>query len=80
MFMHGIEEFDIVRGDTLANPGLLEDDALKRFNVILANPPYSIKSWDSGPLCQRPVWPQSVGDAAAGLCRLCLSAAHSHKP
>jgi len=46
MFMHGIEEFDIVRGDTLANPGLLEDDALKRFNVILANPPYSIKSWD----------------------------------
>ncbi len=46
MFMHGIEEFDIVRGDTLANPGLLEHDELKRFNVILANPPYSIKSWD----------------------------------
>lgn len=46
MFMHGIEEFDIVRGDTLASPGLLENDALKKFNVILANPPYSIKSWD----------------------------------
>lgn len=46
MFMHGIEEFDIVRGDTLAHPGLLENDELKRFNVILANPPYSIKSWD----------------------------------
>ena len=46
MFMHGIEEFDIVRGDTLANPSLLENDELKRFNVILANPPYSIKSWD----------------------------------
>ncbi len=46
MFMHGIEEFDIVRGDTLANPGLLENDELKKFNVILANPPYSIKSWD----------------------------------
>ncbi len=46
MFMHGIEEFDIVRGDTLANPALLENDALKTFNVILANPPYSIKSWD----------------------------------
>ncbi len=46
MFMHGIEEFDIVRGDTLANPGLLENDTLKKFNVILANPPYSIKSWD----------------------------------
>lgn len=46
MFMHGIEEFEIVRGDTLANPGLLENDKLKKFNVILANPPYSIKSWD----------------------------------
>lgn len=46
MFMHGIEEFDIVRGDTLANPGLLKNDELKKFNVILANPPYSIKSWD----------------------------------
>lgn len=46
MFMHGIEEFSIVRGDTLAQPGLLENDELKKFNVILANPPYSIKAWD----------------------------------
>lgn len=46
MFMHGIEEFQIVRGDTLANPAFLENDALKKFNVILANPPYSIKAWD----------------------------------
>lgn len=48
MFMHGIEEFDIVRGNTLSNPGLLENDELKKFNVILANPPYSIKAWDRG--------------------------------
>lgn len=46
MFMHGIEEFEIIRGDTLAQPGLLENDELKKFNVILANPPYSIKAWD----------------------------------
>mgnify|MGYP003631981719 FL=1 len=46
MFMHGIEEFEIVRGNTLSNPGLLQNDELKKFNVILANPPYSIKSWD----------------------------------
>lgn len=46
MFMHGIEEFSIVRGDTLANPAFLQNDELKRFNVILANPPYSIKAWD----------------------------------
>jgi type I restriction enzyme M protein len=46
MFMHGIEEFSIVRGDTLAQPAFLENDKLKKFNVILANPPYSIKAWD----------------------------------
>lgn len=46
MFMHGIEEFSIVRGDTLAQPAFLENDTLKKFNVILANPPYSIKTWD----------------------------------
>ena len=46
MFLHGIEEFQIVRGDTLAQPAFLEHDSLKQFNVILANPPYSIKAWD----------------------------------
>jgi type I restriction enzyme M protein len=46
MFMHGIEEFSIVRGDTLSQPAFLEHDSLKKFNVILANPPYSIKAWD----------------------------------
>ena len=46
MFMHGIEEFSIARGDTLANPIFIERDQLKKFNVILANPPYSIKSWN----------------------------------
>ena len=46
MFMHGIEEFQISRGDTLAQPAFIENDELKKFNVILANPPYSIKAWD----------------------------------
>lgn len=46
MFLHGIEEFSVVRGDTLAQPAFIENDSLKTFNVILANPPYSIKSWD----------------------------------
>jgi len=46
MFLHGIEEFHIVRGDTLSQPAFLENDELKKFNVILANPPYSIKAWD----------------------------------
>ncbi len=46
MFLHGIEDFSVVRGNTLSNPGFLKDDELRTFNIILANPPYSIKSWD----------------------------------
>jgi type I restriction enzyme M protein len=46
MFLHGIEDFEIVRGNTLSQPGLLKNDELRTFNVILANPPYSIKAWD----------------------------------
>lgn len=46
LFLHGIEDFDIVRGDTLANPAFLDGDTLRRFDVVLANPPYSIKAWD----------------------------------
>lgn len=46
MFLHGIEEFKIARGNTLSEPAFLENDELQTFNVILANPPYSIKAWD----------------------------------
>lgn len=46
LFLHGVEDFQIVRGDTLARPAFLERDRLRRFDVILANPPYSIKQWD----------------------------------
>jgi len=45
-FLHGIEDFNIVRGDTLSEPKFVEGDRLKRFDVVLANPPYSIKQWD----------------------------------
>jgi type I restriction enzyme M protein len=48
LFLHGIEDFDVVRGDTLAEPAFIENDELRRFDVVLANPPYSIKSWDRG--------------------------------
>ena len=46
LFLHGIEDFDVVRDDTLANPAFLDGDELRRFDVVLANPPYSIKAWD----------------------------------
>jgi type I restriction enzyme M protein len=46
LFLHGIEDFQIERGDTLADPKFLEGDHLRRFDVVLANPPYSIKQWN----------------------------------
>jgi type I restriction enzyme M protein len=46
LFLHGVEDFDISRGDTLADPKHIEGDRLRQFDVILANPPYSIKQWD----------------------------------
>jgi type I restriction enzyme M protein len=45
-FLHGIEDFQIVRGDTLSEPKFVQGDRLMGFDVVLANPPYSIKQWD----------------------------------
>jgi type I restriction enzyme M protein len=45
-FLHGVEDFHIERGDTLAAPKFVEGDRLRRFDVVLANPPYSIKQWN----------------------------------
>lgn len=46
LFLHGIEDFKVVRGDTLAHPAFVRGDRLMQFDVVLANPPYSIKQWD----------------------------------
>jgi type I restriction enzyme M protein len=46
LFLHGVEDFQIIRGDTLAHPRHTQGDRLRQFDVILANPPYSIKQWD----------------------------------
>lgn len=46
LFLHGIEDFSVMRGDTLSEPKFLESDRLARFDVVLANPPYSIKQWN----------------------------------
>lgn len=71
MFLHGIEDFRIVRGNTLSNPGFLKNDELQTFNVVLANPPYSIKAWDQKAWANDPygrnIWgtpPQGCADYA----------------
>jgi type I restriction enzyme M protein len=44
--LHGVDDFAIARGDTLERPAFTERDRLATFDVVLANPPYSIKQWD----------------------------------
>lgn len=47
MFLHGIEDAHIAHGDTLKNPAFTNADGhLQTFDIVLANPPYSIKNWD----------------------------------
>jgi type I restriction enzyme M protein len=48
MFLHGLDSADIRRGDTLANPQFLnQQGGLQTFDIVVANPPYSIKDWES---------------------------------
>jgi type I restriction enzyme M protein len=45
MFLHGLDTARIERGDTIRNPKLAEADALMKFNVVVANPPFSLDKW-----------------------------------
>ncbi|MDD9853925.1 MAG: N-6 DNA methylase, partial [Deltaproteobacteria bacterium] len=46
LVLHGIEDFQIALGDMLGNPLFIEKDKLQTFDVVLANPPYSIDQWN----------------------------------
>lgn len=48
MFLHGVDDATIWQGDTLSNPQNIEDDKLMKFQVVVANPPFSLDKWDSG--------------------------------
>jgi len=71
MFMHNVDEFLILQGDTLDSPQILENDELKKFDVIMANPPYSVKKWSQSKWMNDPfgrnIWgtpPQGCADYA----------------
>ena len=79
MFLHGIEDFKIVRGDTLSAPAFTDGDRLRQFDVSLANPP-TRSSMGSHRLVIRPVWAQLPGHPTAGSCRLRLLRAYPCQP
>lgn len=45
LFLHGIEDFHIVRGDTLRQPAFHHGDQLQQFDLVIANPPFSLEQW-----------------------------------
>ena len=46
LFLHGIKDFDITNDDTLTNPSFIDNGQLRTFDIVVANPPYSIKQWN----------------------------------
>lgn len=71
MFLHGFDQARIERGDTIRAPRLVEGDRLMRFDVVVANPPFSLDKWgaeiaesDRYRRFHRGVPPKSRGDYA----------------
>jgi type I restriction enzyme M protein len=71
MFLHGMDNARIEWGDTIRQPKLLADDKLMKFEVVVANPPFSLDKWGQGEASadtygrfHRGVPPKSKGDYA----------------
>lgn len=71
MFLHEISDSVIEWGDTLRNPLHLQDNFLKTFDIVVANPPFSLDKWgeeiardDSFGRFKRGIPPKSKGDYA----------------
>lgn len=71
MFLHEMDNAHIEWGDTLNNPLLRENDALMKFDIVVANPPFSLDKWgaenataDRYNRFHRGVPPKSKGDYA----------------
>lgn len=71
MFLHAKDAARVEWCDTLNSPTLLEGDRLMRFDVVLANPPFSLDKWgaeDAGSDTFKRFWrgvpPKSKGDYA----------------
>lgn len=71
MFLHEQDSATIEWGDTLNNPRLLEEDKLRKFDIVVANPPFSLDKWGAENAASDPhnrffrgVPPKSKGDYA----------------
>lgn len=47
LFLHGAADFNVMQGDTLRNPKILQNNQVAKFDCVIANPPFSLKDWGS---------------------------------
>ena len=46
LFLHGVDDFSIARGDTINYPAFSNSDgSLRKFDCVVANPPFSMHGW-----------------------------------
>lgn len=45
LFLHGANDFNIMCGDTLNDPRILQSEQLAHFDCVIANPPFSLENW-----------------------------------
>ena len=45
LYLHGAKDVQVRQGDTLRNPLFLEKGKLKKFDCVLANPPFGLEQW-----------------------------------
>lgn len=45
LFLHGASDFNIMQGDTLRDPKILQNGGLAQFDCVIANPPFSLDRW-----------------------------------
>jgi type I restriction enzyme M protein len=71
MFLHEMDNANIEWGDTLNSPKLVENDALMKFDIVVANPPFSLDKWGAEEASSdryirfhRGIPPKSKGDYA----------------
>lgn len=45
LFLHGASDFNVMQGDTLRDPKILQGGNIAKFDCVIANPPFSLENW-----------------------------------
>lgn len=71
LFLHGASDFNVMQGDTLRDPKILQGGDIAKFDCVIANPPFSLEKWGatewSNDKYKRNIWgtpSDSCGDFA----------------